>query len=709
VSEAVRLDVLDMSSLDDLLRQRFGHDRFRPYQAAVCEAASSGADVLLVMPTGAGKSLCYQLPGVARRGVTLVVSPLIALMEDQAQKLEKQGFRAARIHSGVPRETARAHCRAYLDGALDFLFIAPERMRVPGFAEMLAKRTPGLVAVDEAHCISQWGHDFRPDYRMLKRYVEALRPAPVIALTATATPEVQDDIVRELGMQGERRFIHGFRRENIAVEVCERAPKERADVAAALLSDPARRPAIVYAATRKSAEEAARAMPRESRAVAYHAGMTPPERDRVQRAFLSGEHEVIVATIAFGMGVDKANVRTVVHLALPGSVSGYYQEIGRAGRDALPSRALLLHSYADVRTHEFFFERDYPEPKVLADAHEALRARSQTRDALARKLDVKDDTLEKALEKLWLFGALTEDEDGILYAREASFDAPYRVQRDHRWGSVLAMQRFAEKPQCRMAALVAHFGDRGDATRACGTCDVCAPADCVARLFRAATPAEERAADYVRASLRERDGLSAGQILRALTDGGSSLDRRAFDRVLGAMVARGEVRLAEDAFNKDGRDITFVRVWIAPGAEDATAEPLSIADDPKTSTKKRERTRRERTPRARAGGGATAEGATSDDPARDAAPEPLVTALKAFRKEEAARARVPAFRILTDRVLYGIAAKGPTSLDELQTVSGVGPFIANKYGQKLLEIVARAERAGNEADGRENWGVGAKP
>jgi DNA topoisomerase-3 len=410
--------------------------------------------------------------------------------------------------------------------------------------------------------------------------------------------------------------------------------------------------------------------------------MTPPERDRVQRGFLAGEHEVIVATIAFGMGVDKADVRTVVHLALPGSVSGYYQEIGRAGRDGLPSRALLLHSWADVRTHEFFFERDYPEPKLLADAHAALRARPQSRDAVARKLDAKDELLEKALEKLWLFGALSEDEDGILYAHEAQFDAQYRVQRDHRWASVMAMQRFAEKAQCRMAALVAHFGDREDASRACGICDVCAPSDCVARVLRPATAAEERAAAFVRTALDERDGLGVGQILRALGEG-SGVDRKAFDRVLAAMVARCEIRLAEDAFTKDGRDITFMRVWSASGGADAR-EPLVIADDPHPAGSKRDRKRRDRTPRTRE---SKEDAATA---ARESAPEPVVTALKAFRKEEAARTKVPAFRILTDRVLYGIAAKGPTSLDELQTISGVGPSIANKYGQKLLEIVAKA-------------------
>ena len=213
-------------SLTDLLHRNFGFASFRANQEAVCRAAIDGGDVLLVMPTGAGKSLCYQLPAIALGGTTLVVSPLIALMEDQVAKLAAQGLHVARIHSGRDRGLSRQACIDYLNGSLNFLFIAPERLRVPGFAEMLAKRKPSLVAIDEAHCISAWGHDFRRDYRTLGQHLPALRPAPIIALTATATPLVQDDIVRQLDLQSAARFIHGFRRDNIAIEVVE-TPKPR--------------------------------------------------------------------------------------------------------------------------------------------------------------------------------------------------------------------------------------------------------------------------------------------------------------------------------------------------------------------------------------------------------------------------------------------------------------------------------------------------
>jgi ATP-dependent DNA helicase RecQ len=213
-----------MPDLTSLLQRTFGFTAFRTNQEAVCRAATDGRDVLLVMPTGAGKSLCYQLPAIARGGTALVVSPLIALMDDQAAKLSAHGLRVGRIHSGLSRDDARQSCRDYLDGTLNFLFIAPERLRVPGFPEMLSRRKPSLIAIDEAHCISAWGHDFRPDYRTLGEHLPALRPAPVIALTATATPTVQRDIVAQLHLENPALFIHGFRRSNLAIEVVETPP-----------------------------------------------------------------------------------------------------------------------------------------------------------------------------------------------------------------------------------------------------------------------------------------------------------------------------------------------------------------------------------------------------------------------------------------------------------------------------------------------------
>src|SRR6185312_7643208 len=380
--------------LPTLLHTAFHLTAFRPYQEAVCKAVTAGKDVLLVMPTGAGKSLCYQLPGLARGGTTLVVSPLIALMEDQVGKLRELGLRAERIHSGRERSASRQACVDYLAGRLDYLFIAPERLSVPGFPEMLAKRTPALIAVDEAHCISQWGHDFRPDYRLLGGRLPLLRPAPVIALTATATPLVQDDIAAQLGLAREERFIHGFRRTNIAVEVVEMLPSDRVETVQRLLADPERRPAIVYAPTRKEADLLGTLLHGEYPAATYHAGLTAHERDRVQTAFLAGRLEVIVATIAFGMGVDKANIRTVIHTGMPGSVEGYYQEIGRVGRAGLPSRAILLYSYNDRRNHEWFHNRDYPEVAELDRIFRTLVAQSQVDGQIRKRLGMDEELFE---------------------------------------------------------------------------------------------------------------------------------------------------------------------------------------------------------------------------------------------------------------------------------------------------------------------------
>jgi RecQ family ATP-dependent DNA helicase len=362
----------DTGSLSDLLSRIFGFPAFRANQEEVCRAAISGRDLLLVMPTGAGKSLCYQLPAIARGGTALVISPLIALMDDQAAKLSTRGLSVARIHSGLDRQTSRQACIDYLNGSLQFLFIAPERLRVPGFAAMLGKRKPSLVAIDEAHCISQWGHDFRPDYRMLGQHLHLLRPAPVLALTATATPVVQNDILAQLALNDAARFIHGFRRDNLAIEVVEVPKPLRTERALDLLRDPARRPAIVYAPTRKDADETSAAFAAHFPAAAYHAGLDADHRDRVQRRFLDGALEVVVATIAFGMGIDKANVRTVIHTALPASLEAYYQEIGRAGRDGVDSDCVLFYSWADVSGYDRLFD-DVP-------AEVGARNRAQVRE-----------------------------------------------------------------------------------------------------------------------------------------------------------------------------------------------------------------------------------------------------------------------------------------------------------------------------------------
>jgi DNA topoisomerase-3 len=572
-----------------LLQTSFGFDDFRPYQETVCRAATEGRDLLLVMPTGAGKSLCYQLPGVARAGTTLVVSPLIALMEDQAMKLVSQGFRAERIHSGRSRTESRQACVDYLAGRLDFLFIAPERLRVPGFPEMLAKRIPALIAVDEAHCISQWGHDFRPDYRMLGQRLPLLRPAPIIALTATATPQVQDDIVAQLGLTRAERFIHGFRRTNIAIEIVERSPGERADVICEILADKARRPAIVYAATRKNAEELGKALGKKL-AAAYHAGMDADERDRIQTAFLDGRLEIIVATVAFGMGIDKANVRTIIHAALPGSLEGYYQEIGRAGRDGKPSSAILLHSFVDRKTHEFFHDRDYPDAAVLESIYAKLSKKPVDRDKLRTKLHMDPDRFDKALEKLGIHGGAESTPEGEVVRGADTWKKPYLAQRDHKLEQLQVMGRFAESNGCRMVHMIRHFGDQEDDGSPCGLCDICAPNNCIARRFREPSAAEETAIARILSALALRDEQPTGKLHReTFPEGG--LERRAFEHILGGLVRAGLVILSEETFEKDGKDITYQRATLTYEGRERGREGtgISLALEPKKKEKVKRR------------------------------------------------------------------------------------------------------------------------
>ena len=693
------------NDLHVLLQNSFGFASFRPYQEEVCRETAAGRDVLLVMPTGAGKSLCYQLPGSARGGTTLVVSPLIALMEDQVAQLGARGFAAQRIHSGRSRADSRAVCKAYLDGELDFLFIAPERLKVPGFPEMLARRKPTLVAIDEAHCISQWGHDFRPDYHMLGDRLPLLRPAPVVALTATATPAVQDDIVTELKLVAPRRFIHGFRRTNIGVEVVERGPAHRAEVVRRLLEDPSRRPAIVYAPTRKEADALAEELSPRLRVAAYHAGLRASVRDDVQSAFLGGELEVVIATTAFGMGIDKADVRTVLHTALPATIEGYYQEIGRAGRDGALSRAVLLHSFVDTKTHEFFLERDYPEPEVLARVEGAISKGGSPVADVATRAGLEPAVFEKALEKLWIHGGAFVDPDDTVRRTSADWRAAYDRQRAHKREQLEKMRRFAETSACRMLQLVRHFGDQNDEGTPCRACDVCAPDGCVAQSFRAPSAAEEDAAARILATLRQRDGPSVGQIHRDLF-GEGAIDRPTLEHVLGALARSSQVRIMADEFVKDGKTIVFQRVYLESAGRSLSEQrrDIRMVVVPERTTGKRGR----RTKRAEGGGNRTRvprnEGRSKTAPrgagvlgttGREAASPnelPLEAALRAWRTTEAKKRRVPTFRILTDRTLIGIVHARPKDESELLDVSGIGPALLEKYGRALLSIVARPTR-----------------
>ncbi len=616
--------------LDAGLR-RLGYAAFRPGQREAIEELFRGGRILLVAPTGGGKSLTYQLPALLLPGTTLVISPLVSLMHDQVEALAARGVPATYLAATL--ESAEISRRVALAqrGEFRLLYAAPERLGTPAFRGLLRRLACPLVAIDEAHCISEWGHDFRPDYLALGGLLAELPGARVLACTATATPIVRDEIVARLGWPADTpQLVRGFARPNLALAAREvSGARERERAVDAILVEALGAPgagrgaAIVYAPTRRETDaEAARLAAAGWRTGAYHAGHDGAQRDASQRAFSTGELEVVVATNAFGMGIDRSDVRAVVHLAPPGTIEAYYQEVGRAGRDGEPAQGLLLVTPVDLARRRALLEKDALAPELLR----------------------------------------------------------------HKWSLFLELMRWAEGGSCRHDAILRYFGDEEETLAGCGRCDVCL------RLEEAGAESDaERASVIVRkalsavARIHGRFGLgAAARLLRGEAD--PRLERAGLEatRTFGALAEHDRAWTER-----------LLRRCVTAGWVDLSSgeRPLALLTQEGASVMRGEREARlllpplaARVPASRSEPRRGREVAGGED-GLDPAARPLFDALRGFRLESARAAGVPPYVILHDRSLRDIARRRPADLEALRLCYGVGPAKAERWGESLLAVV----------------------
>ncbi len=614
------------------LKRYWGYDEFRPLQHEAVASALARRDCLVVLPTGGGKSLCYQVPAACGAGLVLVVSPLIALMDDQVAAARQAGLNAGALHANLATDE-RARVRAAVAaGTLDLLYVSPERLVVGDLMPQIRARLV-LVAVDEAHCVSHWGHDFRPEYRQLQPILDQIATVPRMALTATATPQVQDDICRQLGLRQPDRYCGHVDRPNLVYRSLPRhgGAKQVLDVIR-------RHPGeggIVYAHTRAGVERLAESLKKEGvDAAGYHAGMDPTVRARVQRDFVNESIDVVVATIAFGMGIDRSNVRYVVHANTPKSIEHYQQESGRSGRDGLPAECVLLYSGADLASHRSLAAKDGP----LSPER-------------ARALD--------------------------------------RQLRD--------IGRFAVAPVCRHRLLTEHFGQPYPApgvtpiaAEGCGACDVCLGETRELPGAEALVTAQK----ILSAVWRTNGRFGAGHVTAVLIGGrDEQILRHGHDRlsVYGLLKEAGEqpvrawidqlIVQAHLATVEDGV-YTFVQLTDAGRAlcKGEGQVRLGRVDRPAKSPRSA-RTRGE-PGKSRAGVAASPGGADEDA---------LFERLRALRRLIAERLAVPPYLVFNDVTLRGMSSARPASADELRVVKGVGEVKLARYGPAFLAVVAGAE------------------
>jgi ATP-dependent DNA helicase RecQ len=698
----------------DAIRQAatgiFSFSSLRPGQLEVIHDVLEGRPVVTVMPTGAGKSLCYQLPAVmlgAQGGVTLVVSPLIALMKDQVDSLRARGIEAAALTSAAGPEEQADILAGIRGNVYTLVYVAPERFRSPRFLDALAQIGDrlALLAIDEAHCISVWGHDFRPDYRRLGDAVTALRPPRLVALTATATPEVREDIAAQLHMAEPRYHVHGFDRPNLQLTV-ERAGGT-ADKCARMIEKVRLRAggvALVYAATRKNAERYAESLRSTGMRVrVYHAGLDDQERVDAQDDFMGDRLDAIVATNAFGMGVDKSDIRLVVHADVPRSPEAYYQEAGRGGRDGAPTDCVLLFNHSDVRLQEFLIDASYPSAELLRGLWKILRDQPDL-GARPERLQAclpgapHASTVSSAIRILLRHGYLRQDGDWLLAIRPDPsehahpLDVEELAQRaDVERRKLRTMIEYAYYPRCRRQFILEYFGDADwrDRDQRCRACD-----NCLGVGQAQALTDEQREAVRNLLALAARLSGRFGRTRLAALATGTDDDERFLE-----LPERGLLR---------GQPVRFV-LDLLRALEGAGLIECSRGDYPTVSITARgrqavdghvdidglavlvpERGRRRSGGRGAAGARTSSAGIAADvDGDLDG---DLLERLRVLRSELAIRQAVPAYVIFNNKTLEAIARMRPTSETELAGVPGIGPSRLDAYGTEILAAV-RGERA----------------
>jgi ATP-dependent DNA helicase RecQ len=629
-----------MSDIDLALRERFGLPAFYPWQReAIDELLEGRRKVLVIAPTGGGKSLCYQLPAAVLDGTSIVISPLIALMEDQVRALTERGIAATYLASTLDAEERQRREREIFEGRYQLVYVAPERLESPWLVERLAKLQPPLLAIDEAHCISQWGHDFRPSYLRLGEVIERLRPARIIACTATATPIVRREIQARLSLGSEQSavILRGFSRPNLHLAVVESdsSTERRKLMLSALrsaLGDPVSPlgGAIVYAATRRNTEKLADVLGKEGWRVApYHAGLAASVREGVNRRFADRSLDVVVATNAFGMGIDRADLRTVIHAQAPGSVEAYYQEVGRAGRDGQPAHGLLLTSSGDL----------------------GLRRR--------------------------LIGFSGGRDPG------GSPD-PEHVQQQ--WRLFLDLMRYVEAGSCRHDFILRYFGDEQETLGGCGHCDVCE------RL-------EERGEEGTARGASEEEALAVRKALAGVARNQGRAGLTAVSEMLHGTDNERLRRLGLTELTTHGLLKGHPKAWvlallrrlITAGLVDLTTSefPIPYLTALGVATMKDEEPVRVLVPAPDAGRARAAKKERTR-PAREL-PEnvdsSLFESLRSTRLDIARAKGVPAYVICHDRTLLEIAAYKPTSMEALADIFGMGPARIENYGEPFLDTV----------------------